>query len=71
MADAYVIETAGITAGIVVVEKQGVRFYASDSAFYPLDGKSFLNINAVHRAVSDLRAAKAPRNRRQAFQPAA
>ncbi len=71
MADAYVIETAGETAGIVVLEKGGVRFYASEPAFFPLDGKSFLNVNAVHRAVSQLRATTPSRARRSALQPAA
>jgi len=71
MADAYVIETAGETAGIVVLEKGGVRFYASEPAFYSLDGKSFLNVNAVHKAVSLLRATRSPSVRNAALKPAA
>ncbi len=71
MADAYVIETGGETAGIVVLEKGGVRFYASEATFFPLDGKSFLNVNAVHRAVSELREPRSTRSRRAALQPAA
>jgi hypothetical protein len=54
MADAYVIETAGETAGIVVRDRRGVRFYAAEATFYPIDGKSFDHLRAVHRAVAGL-----------------
>lgn len=71
MADAYVIETAGETAGIVVREKRGVRFFAAEAAFYPLDGKTFDSVNAAHRAVGDLRRGRAGRSQRGALRTAA
>jgi hypothetical protein len=38
MSDAFIIETAGATAGIVVRQDQGFRFYASSRHFFPLEG---------------------------------
>jgi hypothetical protein len=58
MADAYIIETAGETAGIVVRERRGVKFFASEPGYYPLDGKTFDNLRAVHRAVGTLRQSR-------------
>ena len=37
MASAHVIEVGEITAGIVVLEHGGFRFFASERAFHPLD----------------------------------
>jgi|GEM_PF-1304007 hypothetical protein len=54
MADAFVIQSADLTAGIVVVERSGVRFYASDRDFHDLDGKIFKNIRAARQAVERL-----------------
>jgi hypothetical protein len=54
MADAFVIESAGETAGIVVLERRGVRFYASDRSFADLDGKAFGSLAAARRAVGKL-----------------
>ncbi len=71
MADAYVIETAGETAGIVVLEKRGVRFYASEAAYYPLDGKVFDTLSAVHRAVDLIRQAEPQVARRGQLRSAA
>ena len=58
MADAFIIETAGETAGIVVRERRGVRFFASEPGFYALDGTTFDNLRAVHRAVGPLYEAR-------------
>ena len=55
MADAFVIQSAELTAGIVVVERGGVRFYASEREFHGLDGKIFKNIRAARQAVERLR----------------
>jgi hypothetical protein len=55
MADAFVIQSADLTAGIVVVERGGVRFYASDRNFQELDGKIFKNVRAARQAVDHLR----------------
>jgi hypothetical protein len=54
MADAFVIQTADLTAGIVVLERSGVRFYASEPAFHGLDGKLFKSIRAARQAVQQL-----------------
>ena len=55
MADAFIIETpGGVTAGIAVLEERDVRFYASRSEFYPLEGCHFIDVHAVHRAVGKL-----------------
>lgn len=58
MADAYIIETEGETAGIVVRERRGVRFFASEPGFFALDGRSFDSLRAAHRAVEELRQAR-------------
>jgi hypothetical protein len=55
MADAFVIQSADQTAGIVVAERGGVRFYASEREFHALDGKIFKSIRAARQAVDDLR----------------
>ena len=55
MADAFVIQSADLTAGIVVVERSGVRFYASEREFHGLDGKIFKNVRAARQAVERLR----------------
>ena len=54
MADAFVIQNAELTAGIVVVERVGVRFYASDRAFHGLDGKVFKDVRAARQAIDQL-----------------
>jgi hypothetical protein len=54
MTDAFVIQSADETAGIVVVERGSVRFFASAPAYVQLDGKSFKNIHAAKRAVDGL-----------------
>jgi hypothetical protein len=60
MADAFVIQSADLTAGIVVVERGGVRFYASDRNFHELDGKIFKNVRAARQAVDRLRRGTQP-----------
>jgi hypothetical protein len=55
MADALLIETGGDTAGIVIAEGDGFRFFASASAYYPVDGKFFASVGQVHAAVRNLR----------------
>ncbi len=63
MASAYIIQHHDRTAGIVVVERSGVRFYASDYAFASLDNQVFKNIRAVHNAVAEKRRAESARTR--------
>ncbi|KGM30540.1 MULTISPECIES: hypothetical protein [Inquilinus] len=50
MADAFIIVAGGLTAGIVTREPRGFRFYASDSAFTPLEGRLFRTTRAAGRA---------------------
>jgi hypothetical protein len=54
MTDAFIIETATLTAGIVAAQGRGFRFYASHPSMFPLEGAFFDNIKAVHRAVERL-----------------
>ncbi len=58
MADAFVIQSADETAGIVVIEHGGVRFFASAPAYVQLDGKSFKSVRAAKRAVDELEPPK-------------
>lgn len=54
MADAYVLETGEDTAGIVVAETGGLRFYAAGRSFYRLDGVLFRSLKAARSAVDAL-----------------
>lgn len=54
MADAYILETSDDTAGIVVAEPGGVRFYASAAAFNQLDGVLYRSLKAARSAVEKL-----------------
>ena len=61
MASAHVIEVGEITAGIVVLEKGGFRFFASERAFHSLEGALFRTIDhAVRAARERLRPRKTP-----------
>lgn len=52
MSDAYVIEVANETAGIVVRQgdEKSYRFHASLPRYYPLDGKLFAAPRDAERA---------------------
>ena len=54
MADDYILETARETAGIVVAEPGGLRFYAATSAFNRIDGVLYRNMKAARAAVDEL-----------------
>ena len=56
MSDAYIIETALFTAGIVAAHRKGFRFYASHPAMFPLEGRFFGSPNAAQRAAEKLAA---------------
>ena len=61
MASAHVIEVGEITAGIVVLEHGGFRFFASERAFHPLEGALFRTTDhAVRAARERLRPRKMP-----------
>jgi hypothetical protein len=54
MTDAFIIETATLTAGIVAAQGRGFRFYASHPSMFPLDGASFDTLKACQHAVERL-----------------
>ncbi len=61
MASAHVIEVGEITAGIVVLEHGGFRFFASERAFYSLEGALFRTTDQAVRAARErLRSRKMP-----------
>ena len=53
MASAHVIEVGDITAGIVVLEQGGFRFFASERAFHPLEGVLFRTVDQATRAACE------------------
>jgi hypothetical protein len=50
MSNAYVIEVFNRTAGIVVAEERGFRFFSSEPAFDTLEGDHFGSARAAERA---------------------
>ncbi len=61
MASAHVIEVGEITAGIVVLEHGGFRFFASERVFHPLEGALFRTTDHAARAARErLRPRKTP-----------
>lgn len=56
MSDAYIIETATMTAGIVAAQDKGFRFYASHPVMSALEGKIFESPKAAQRAADELAA---------------
>jgi len=47
----FIIEAAGLTAGIVLRERSGFRFFASDRRMQCLDGRIFRSPRAAELAV--------------------
>ncbi|MGK9231683.1 hypothetical protein KXS07_08645 [Inquilinus limosus] len=58
--EAFTIEVAGEAVGIVVAQKRGFRFYASDSRFQHLEGQNFRSVADAERAARDLGRALPP-----------
>jgi hypothetical protein len=56
MYTAFVISSAGATAGIAVREKAGVHFFASEPILSPLQGRLFPDLSAVEAAIAGLKA---------------
>lgn len=50
MTSAHVIEVGEVTAGIVVAERGGFRFFASERAFHALEGALFRTPDQAARA---------------------
>ena len=61
MTDAYIIETATLTAGIVAAQGRGFRFYASHPAMFALEGQIFDSLKAAQKAAEKL--ARVPREK--------
>jgi len=56
MSSAYIIESAEFSAGIVVRERAGFRFFAASEQFGRFDRRLFKSIGAAERAVGGLLA---------------
>ena len=54
MPDSYIIEVNSQTAGIVVRDREGYRFFASSHQFNPLEGRIFRNAREAERAARRL-----------------
>lgn len=54
MPHAYIIEIANQTAGIVVADERGFRFFSSETAFDSLEGTHFGSARAAERAARAL-----------------
>lgn len=50
MSNAFVIEVAGMDAGIVVEERGGFRFFSSDHTFRAMENRCFRRIDDARRA---------------------
>jgi hypothetical protein len=59
MTDAYIIETATLTAGIVAAQGRGFRFYASHPSMFVLEGQVFDSLKAAQTACE--KVARMPR----------
>jgi leucyl aminopeptidase len=59
MTDAYIIETATLTAGIVAAQGRGFRFYASHPSMFVLEGEIFDSLKAAQKACEKI--ARMPR----------
>ena len=66
MATAHVIEVGDITAGIVVPERGGLRFFASDRAVQALEGALFRTIEQATRAARERLSPRKTPTRRSA-----
>ena len=62
MTDAFIIETATLTAGIVAAQGRGFRFYASHPSMFPLEGALFDTPKACHKAVERLECENRQKN---------
>ena len=50
MSDTFIIEVASQTAGIVVRDPDGYRFFSATHRFNPLEGQLFRNAREAERA---------------------
>jgi hypothetical protein len=54
MSDTYIIEVGAKTAGIVVRDSNGYRFFAASHRFNALEGQLFRNAREAERAATRL-----------------
>lgn len=52
MSDRYIIEVGTLTAGIVVRDKAGFRFFAAEPKFFALEGQVFRTPKAAEKAAT-------------------
>jgi len=71
MASAHIVEVGGRTAGIVVCEHGGFRFFASERAFHPLEGALFRTIDQAARAARECVRSRKPPSRISLTRPEA
>jgi hypothetical protein len=69
--DAYVIQINDRTAGLAVAVGQQFRFYASDAAFFTLEGRLFPDWTDIRAACRQLQPARSQAARSQAATPQA
>jgi hypothetical protein len=70
MSKAYVIEVFNQTAGIIVSDERGFRFFSSERAFDSLEGGHFGSARAAERAVRALIEGRRRPDNRAAFNAA-
>ena len=58
MSESYVIEVDDLSAGIVVRERAGYRFFAAAFQFFHLDGQVFGTVSCAERAAEELLRSK-------------
>ncbi len=73
MTNAYVIQIAGTTAGLVARDhaEQAFHFFASNPAFRSLEGRSFAAPLQAERAARQTRGGAGAAVRQQRFEPKA
>jgi hypothetical protein len=71
MASAHIVEVDGRTAGIVVREHGGFRFFASERTFHPLEGALFRTIDQAARAARERLRPRNPPSRVSLTRPEA
>jgi hypothetical protein len=64
MSGAYVIEIEDQTAGLVIAERRGYRFFASERIFRKLDGRLFQQVRQAHGAAAEIWRQHCARSRR-------
>ena len=60
MSDTYIIEVSSQTAGIVVRDADGYRFFAATHRFNRLEGQLFRNAREAERAARRLAEGRLP-----------